>query len=302
MGKLKVKYKGYLYRRTRMNAIATLFWATALIVLYVMYMRGAAIYFPNAVSSGHALVEQTFAADTHALEIEPQSEPFDCAAYGVTTPPMLRLDEVYRSGMYYRFKFIPDAVRETGIGYTAATDGSRLLVEQNADGSYPESVENRIMVVTIGENEYAAIVPTYIDPEAGIPVQKAVFIELPMYIGHDLGLTAEAGGTLSNWCLDLRGIAVDDEGGDFALIIIFTLLFPAFFVYTLACVINPRLHINYVVLAHFAEDLDAVCRQIDAELAEDGVYKERKQVYTKRYILRETLYTTRVMKNHTYRN
>jgi len=302
MKSLNIEYKGYLYRRTKMNGCAMLFWAVVLLVLYVLYMSNAAVYFPNAVSRGHALMGDTLAADTRSLVIEPQEEAFDCVSYNVTTPPMLRLDETYRNGTYYRFKFIPDAVRETGIGYTRARDASRLLVMADENGALPDVTENRIMLVTIGGMEYAAIVPMGYQLTAGALVQAAVFIELPLYIGHDLGLTDVAGETIGNWCLDLRGLSVDDERGDFALIIVFSILFPLFFIYALMCIIKPRLHINFILLSKFVPDLEATCRELDEEIAQEGVYKEGKLVYTEHYIIRETLYSTRVTKNHTFRN
>ena len=293
--------RGYFYQRTRVNAGAMLFWAAVLMVLFVLYMRSAAVYFPNATSTGHPLTGEQLAADSHMVTIEQESEPFDCAAYGVTTPPMLRLDAVYRRGSYYRFKLIPEGVREAGIGYSAGVGSVRRLVTAR-NGKFTEPVENRIMFLTFGGIEYPAIVPANITPEAGALSQKVVLIELPLYIGHDLGLTDAAGTEVGNWCFDLRYLSVDDEGSDFALILIFSILFPLFTAYSLLCFFKPKLHPNYLLLAHWCPEPESVIRELDDQLAADGVYQEKKLIYTEKYIIRETLYSTHVMKNHTYRH
>ena len=150
--------------------------------------------------------------------------------------------------------------------------------------------------------EYPAIVPANIMPEAGALSQKVVLIELPLYIGHDLGTTGAAGTQVGNWCFDLRNLSVDDEGSDFALILIFSILFPLFAIYSLICFFQPKLHPNYLLLAHWSPDPEEVIAELDDQLAADGVYQEKKLIYTEKYIIRETLYSTHVMKNHTYRH
>ena len=63
-----------------------------------------------------------------------------------------------------------------------------------------------------------------------------------------------------------------------------------------------QLHPNYLLLAHWSPDPAEVIAELDDQLAADGVYQEKKLIYTEKYIIRETLYSTHVMKNHTYRH
>ena len=101
--------------------------------------------------------------------------------------------------------------------------------------------------------------------------------------------------------LDFRNISVESEGNDLIMLIIFSILFPLFFLYALGAFIFPRLHFNYIFASRYG-DPDELSAQIEHELEQEGVYKQSRQVYTETFIIRETLHSTRIMMNHLKRH
>lgn len=294
--------KGYIYKRTRINTLAMMFWAVLLLVLYALYAVSAFIYVPNAYSSGYRLDTADLLSRITMLEIEPQSEPFPTQKYNVTLPPLITRSELYVDGLKYRFKLTVESYEEAGIGYGLYEDKTLQILYGNAPTKMvPPGAVQKVGIITIDGVRFIALLPREMTIKSGDTVSGVIFAKLPLYVGHDLGLTDSAGGEVASYCADLRGIVVEDEYVDFFLMILFSILFPAFFAYCVACLINPRIHPNYLRISKFG-DVDKVCAEIDSELGEESTYKEKRSIYTKHYIIEHTLYNTRVRKNHLLRH
>lgn len=294
--------KGYIYRKTRKNTIAMLFWAAVLMVLYFLYLNSAFVYLLNAHSSGYKLDTNDLISNVKMLTIKPESEPFNTQEYGVTIPPLIRRTELYEDGLKYRFKFTLESYEEVGLGYGLNNDKTlKILYGNPATKSLPPETLQKIALVKIGGVDFIALLPRNTTLKAGDTVTHAIFTDLPLYVGHDLGLTDYAGMDVASYVADLRYITVEDEYIDFILVIIFTILFPSFLAYSILCLFKPQLHPNYIRIAKFG-DVEKVCAEIDEEIDDESTYREKKQVFTKHYIIEETLYNTRVRKNHLLRH
>lgn len=303
MSLFKQPSPGYLSRRTRKNSILMLFWATLFLVVYILYVNSAAMYVKNAVTDGVELDTSALLASIEQVEIAPQTDHFDYRMAGDTIPQSLMIETVYRNADdYYRFLVPVESVETFGIGYYLS-DSEFLTFFRGDDAAFERqgSIAQQLAVVTVDGQEFAAILPYGWMPEEGSLAPCGVFTMLPAYIYWDLGLTDYAGGTVANYVLDFRDIAVESEGNDFIMLIIFSIIFPLFFIYALAAAIFPRLHINYLLASRYG-DPDELSAQIDYELQQEGVYKQSRQVYTENFILRETFHSTRIMKNHLKRH
>lgn len=295
--------KGYIFQKTRKNSIAMLAWASVLFVLYLMYVVSAFIYIPNAYSSGYSLDTADLFSKIETVTIEKKTEPFPTSEYGVTIPPCIRRYELYEDGLKYRFKYTIESYKDVGIGYNLNEDKSlHILYGTPKTGLVPPTALQKVGLITMGGVNFVALLPRATEIKAGDIVEYAIFTELPMYIGHDLGLTEYAGIEVSTYVADLRNLVVEDETTDFVLIVFFTLIFPTFLAYCILCLINPKkFHTNYMRIAKFG-DIDIICAQIDVELTEKTAYKEKRSIYTTHYIIEQTWYTTKVRKNHLLRH
>jgi len=295
-------FRGYIFSKTRKNSIVTLVFALIFFALYLWYMTSTFIYFPNATSAGHVLDSQKFAQDTKMVTIESQTEEFDYFSAAEIVPPALLFEHTYKQGLNYRFKVQINNSENAGLAYTTSAEGTLSMLQYAPNVHHiPGNALYEIRILSIGGTKYAALVTPNIDTNRLDYVTHAVFTKLPLYVMHDLGLTEFADTEIGNWCLDLRGIPVDDEGTDFFLIIIFSILFPGFLAVAVMFLLKPQLHLNYLVIKRFG-DVNDICADIEAELSTEGVYKEGRTVYTESYIIKETLYTTKVSKNHLKRS
>ncbi|MDR1116914.1 MAG: hypothetical protein LBL09_01530 [Oscillospiraceae bacterium] len=301
--KLKIN-RGYIYGLTRKNVFMLLFWALLLFGLYCWYMSSAGVYFLNAFTSGYTLDSGRLWDDAKLLEITEQTEYFNTGEYGVTLPPMLRLDEVYRDGNKYRFKVEVESYRELGIAYSAPLDAILAASRYDparGDVAPPDAVQ-KVAMVTIDGKNVVALMPVGETLTPGETVLYACFSELPLYIGHDMGVDGEAVGMeVASYCLELRYLKVDDEITDFFLVIVFSIIFPLFLLYTVLCFVKPQLHPNYLRIHKFGE-INKICAEIDEEIKDNGAYKEGRSVYTKQYIIYHSLHATKVTMNHKARN
>lgn len=294
--------RGYIYNKTRKNTIAMLFWAVLLLVLYILYVSDAYIYLLNAHTSGHDLDAANLRSNIRMLTIKPQTEAFNTRDHLVVVPPFLRIDELYVEGANYRFQFTVESIEDAGFGYGLNEDKTlKILYGHPNSHSYPPETIFKVGFMSIEGVRYVALLPIDVNLQAGETVKGAVFSELPLYIGHDLGLTGYADIDVPSYIIDLRGLTVEDEDVDFGLVIFFSILFPGFLIYGILCLIKPRIHPNYIRISKFG-DIDKVCSEIDEEILDESTYKEKKKVYTKHYIIEETLYSTRVSKNHLLRH
>jgi len=294
--------KGYIFKRTRINTIAMLFWAVFLFVLYILYAVSAFIYVPNAHATGYRLDASDLLSQTELLKIEPQTDPFPTQEYSVMIPPLIQRSELYIDGLKYRFKLTVENYEEVGIGYGLNEDKSlKILYGSPTSKLVPPGALQKVAMITIDGVRFVALVPRELNIKSGDTIPYAIFSKLPLYVGHDLGMTEYAGVEVASYCADFRSIVVEDENIDFFLMVFFTILFPAFLIYTIICLFNPRIHPNYIRIAKFG-DVDKVCAEIDAEINAESTYREKKSVYTKHYIIEHTLYNTRVRKNHLLRN
>lgn len=305
MVKKLMKYrvnKGYIFSRTRKNTFMMLFWALVLFALYIWYMSSGLAYFLNAFSSGYDFRMEKFTADSKIYTIEPQQEDYDTSAGIVTIPPMLRLDEVYRDGLHYRFKLEIESYTEVGIAYTIGEDSCLQIVRYSPEaGNIPAGAVQKVAVVRMNGLNVAALLPPEETMVPGETVTYACLSELQMYLGHDLGTTEFAGAEMSSYCIDLRYLTVDDEIVDFALVIIFSILFPLFLLYTLFLLIKPQFHPNYLRINKFG-DINRICGEIDDEINEESNHKEGRELYTKHYIIYQSMHATKVKMNHLIKN
>lgn len=293
---------GVIHRKTKKNTLAMMAWAILAFVLYLWYMSTAYVYLINAYANGKPLDIGKMLSATTVLTIKPQEEAFPTSQYNVTTPPFLQLSELYMDGARYRFKVEIQTYEEVGLGYGLAQDKSLKLYYNSPKSKLvsPDAIQ-KVAFVTIGGERFVALLPRDASVQAGDVVSRVVFSQLPWYLGHDLGLTDYAGIETRNYICDLRGIVVEDETTDFALIFVFSILFPAFLAYAILCLINPNFHPNYLRIAKFG-DVETVCKEIDAEYDDPSNTREKRKLYTKHYIIEQTLYSTKVMKNHKLRN
>ena len=300
----KQPVKGYLSSRTRKNALLILFWATLFMVIYVFYVRSAAMYVKNATSDGVELDTAQLFSKIEQVEIEPQEQHFNYDVSGDSIPQSLYIESVYRdSNDYYRFMVTVEKVELYDIGYYVS-DGDELLRFFRGDEAAFQrqgSIKQQLAVVTVGGQRFASLLPYGWVPQEGMLADHAVFTGLPAYVYWDLGLTDSAGTSVANYLLDFRNISVESEDNDVAMLVIFSILFPLFFLYALASFIFPRLHFNYLFASRYG-DTDELSQQIDYELKQEGVYKQSRQVYTETFILKETLHSTRIMMNHLKRH
>lgn len=295
--------KGYLRSRTRRNAALALFWAALFMVIYVFYVRSAAMYVKNTTTNGVELDTAELLAAVKPVTIEPQTEHWVYGA-GDTIPESLLIDNVYRDSRdYYRFIVSVEEVELYDIGYYVSSSDSLLRFFRGDEAAFERQgeIEQQLAVVTVGGQRFASLIPYGWTPEAGRLADCAVFTKLPAYVFWDLGLTDSAGTEVADYMLDFRNIPVESEGNDLIMLVIFSILFPLFFLYALLSFIFPRLHFNYLLASRYG-DPDELSREIDRELTQDGVYKQSRQVYTETFILRETLHSTRIMMNHLKRH
>ncbi len=293
---------GYIFKKTRKNTIATMVWAVLLFIFYLWYMITSFVYLPNAYSSGYKFDANDFLSSVDTLTIKAQDEPFPTSLYNVTVPPFFRKSELYFDGLKYKFKLTITDYKEVGLGYKFAEDLTFDIMFGNETTKilHPSALQ-KVALINIGGKNVVALLPTSTSIKDGDVVSRVLFTELPWYIGHDLGLTEYTGTEVVNYVADLRGITVEDETTDFILMILFTFIFPVFLAYSILCLINPKFHFNYIRIAKFG-DVEQVCKEIDEEITQESVYKEKKTVYTPHYIIEETLYSTKVRKNHMLRH
>ena len=295
--------RGYLSRRTRKNACFMLFWAVLFFVVYIFYVDSAAMYVKNAATDGVALKADELLATVGQVKIAEQSTHFDYDAIGESVPQSLYVEQIYiQSDGYYRFLVEIEAVEVFDIGYYPS-DSEVLRFFRGDEAAFERQgdIVQQLAVVTVAGQDFPALLPYGWTPEAGKLADCAVFVRLPGYVGWDLGLTDYADKEVADHLLDFRNIPVESEGNDLIMIVVFSILFPLFLLYAIAALIFPRLHINYLLASRYGEP-DELSAQIDYELTLEGVYKQSRQVYTENFILRETLHTTRIMKNHLKRH
>jgi hypothetical protein len=294
--------RGYIYNKTRKNTIAMLVWAIVLFILCILYVSDSYIYLLNAHSAGHELDAANLRSNSRVLTIEPESEAFNTRDHMVVMPPFLRINELFVDGASYRFQFTAESFEDAGFGYGVTESKTLEILYANPQThSYPPNTEFKVGFISIEGVKYVALLPADYSIIPGDTIKGAVFSELPLFVGHDLGMTENAGANIPSYIVDLRGLTVEDEFVDFGLVIFFSILFPTFLIYSILCLFKPNIHPNYIRIAKFG-DIDKVCAEIDEEITHESTYKEKKKVYTTHYIIEETLYNTRVRKNHMLRH
>jgi len=297
-------HHGYIYQRTRKNIKVSLIWAGVLFAFYLWYMFSAFIYFPNAHATGYRLDKADLLSASSMLPIEPVTQPFDNEGYLQTVPSYILKDELYKDGLKYRFKFTVESYTDTGLKYTVDNETGVFSLIGGGFGSDKTDafIYQKIGMFTIDGKQVVGLLPSSAEINPGDVIDHAVFINLPIYAGNDLGLTEYAGTEVASYCVDLRGLEVEDESNDFILVIVATLLFPTYLGYYIVCLFLPRIHTNYLRIARFTPDVDKVCREIDDEVKEDSTYMEGKSLYTKHYIIELSAQHTKVLKNHMLRH
>ncbi len=295
---------GYLARRTRKNAFLMLFWAVLFFVVYIFYVRSAAIYVKNAMTDGVELDASALLAAVEPTAVAEQTAPFDYDSFGATVPESLNIDKIYKQGDYYRFMAPIEKVEYTDIGYYLS-DSNILRIFRGDDAGFERQGEivQRLAMVTIEGQKFVSLIPYGATINEGSLATCAVFSEqvAEAYAFWDIGLTEHAGSEVANFLLDLRDIPVESEGNDLIMLVIFSILFPLFLIYALLAFIFPRLHMNYLLTSR-SWDPDEVSAQIEYELQQEGVRKQSRQIYTENFIIKETLHSTRIMKNHLKRH
>lgn len=295
--------QGYIFKRTRKNTYAMMFWAVLLFAFYALYMSSAFIYFINAYCSGYRLDTADLLSKNGDMQtIEAQEDPFPTSEYSVTIPPCIVRTILYEDGLKYRFQLTIEDYQEAGIGYGFAEDKTLSILYGNPDSKrLPPEARQKIAFVTIGGVRFIALLSADAEVKNGDVIPYALFTKAEKYVLHDLGLTEYAGTQVAPYVADLRNLIVDDETTDFLLVILFTLIFPTFLAYSILCLVNPKFHPNYLRIAKFGK-IDEVCSEIDVEIHDESTYKEKRSIYTKHYIIEQTLYNTKVRKNHLLRH
>lgn len=294
---------GYLKKRTRFNSCVLLFWAVLFFTVYLLYARTAMFYAKNASTDGVELDTAALAADSGSLVVPHSDDHFDYDSAGVTIPESLLIEQVYRQGDHYRFLVPVEKVEMTDVGYYLAESSETLRFFEGDDAAFERQGEivQRLGVVTVGGVKYATLLSYGSEIHDGDLVPCGVFTSMPAYVPIDLGTAGFEGETISAYLLDFRDIPVEAEGNELIMLIIFSIIFPLFLLYALLCLIFPRLHMNYILLSR-ENDPDELSAILESEMAQDGVYKQGRQVYTEHYIIKETLHSTKVFKNHLNRH
>lgn len=302
---------GYLKKRTRFNSCVLLFWAVLFFTVYLLYARTAMFYAKNAATDGVELDPAALAAASAEtlgglwVVDEPMGErgTWDYENWGVTIPESLLIDQVYRQGDYYRFLVPIEKVEMTNYGYYLSESYETLRIFEGDDAAFERQGEivQRLGVATVGGVKYATLLPYGAEIHDGELVPCGVFTYLMSNYSVDLAAAGYTGETISPYLLDFRDIPVEAEGNDLIMLIIFSIIFPIFLLYALLCLVFPRLHMNYVLLSR-SDDPDELSAILMSEMAQDGVYKQGRQVYTEHYIIKETLHSTKVFKNHLNRH
>lgn len=303
MNIFKQPASGYLKKRTRFNSCVLLFWAVLFFTVYVLYARTAMFYAKNASTDGVELDTAALAANSGSVVVPRSDAHFDYDSSGATIPESLLLEQVYRQGDYYRFLVPVEKVEMTDVGYYLAESSETLRFFQGDDAAFERQGEilQRLGVVTVDGVKYAALMTYGSEMHDGDLVPCGVFSAMPTYVPVDLGVAGFEGETLSAYLLDFRDIPVEAEGNELIMLIIFSIIFPLFLLYALLCLIFPRLHMNYVLLSR-ENDPDELSAVLEHEMDQEGVYKQGRQVYTEHYIIKETLHSTKVFKNHLNRH
>lgn len=294
---------GYLKKRTRFNSCVLLFWAILFFTVYVLYARTAMFYAKNASTDGVELDTAALAASSGSVVVPHSEDHFDYDGTGTTIPESLLLEQVYRQGDYYRFLVPVEKVEMTDVGYYLSESAETLRFFRGDDAAFERQGEilQRLGVVTVDGTKYAALLPYGSEIHDGDLVPCGVFSAMPAYVPFDLGAVGFEGETLSSYLLDFRDIPVEAEGNELIMLIVFSIIFPLFLLYALLCLVFPRLHMNYVLLSR-SDDPDELSAILENEMAQEGVYKQGRQVYTEHYIIKETLHSTKVFKNHLNRH
>lgn len=294
---------GYLKKRTRFNSCVLLFWAIIFFAVYVLYARTAIFYAKNAVTDGAELVLGALAADSGSVTVPTSDDHFDYDGSGATIPESLLIEQVYRQGDYYRFLVPVENVEMTDVGYYLSESASTLRLFRGDDAAFERQgdISQRLALVTVGGVKYASLMTYGSEIRDGDLVPCGVFSSIPAYVLWDLGAIGYEGETLSAYLLDFRDIPVEAEGNDLVMLIVFSVIFPLFLLYAILCLVFPRLHMNYVLLSR-ADDPDELSAVLEQEMDREGVYKQGRQVYTEHYIIKETLHSTKVFKNHLNRH
>lgn len=302
---------GYLKKRTRFNSCVLLFWAILFFVVYILYARTAMFYAKNAATDGVELDTAALASDgpldspATIVVDEPMGEigTWDYINMGVSIPESLVLEQVYRQGDYYRFLVPIEKVEMTNYGYYLSESYETLRIFEGDEAAFERQGEivQRLGVATVGGVKYAMLLPYGAEIHDGELVPCGVFHGLDSNYFIDLAAAGYTGETISTYLLDFRDIPVEAEGNDLIMLIIFSIIFPIFLLYALLCLIFPRLHMNYVLLSR-ENDPDELSAVLEHEMDQKGVYKQGRQVYTEHYIIKETLHSTKVFKNHLNRH
>ncbi len=294
---------GYLKKRTRFNSCVLLFWAVVFFTVYILYAKSAFFYAKNAATDGVELDTAALAANSGSVVVPHSDAHFDYDSSGVSIPESLVLEQVYRQGDYYRFLVPIEKVEMTNYGYYLSESYETLRIFEGDEAAFERQGEivQRLGVATVGGVKYAMLLPYGAEIHDGELVPCGVFHGLDSNYFIDLAAAGYTGETISTYLLDFRDIPVEAEGNDLIMLIIFSIIFPIFLLYALLCLVFPRLHMNYVLLSR-ENDPDELSAVLEHEMDQEGVYKQGRQVYTEHYIIKETLHSTKVFKNHLNRH
>ncbi|MDL2288796.1 hypothetical protein LJC32_05400 [Oscillospiraceae bacterium OttesenSCG-928-F05] len=329
--------QGLFLKSVKKNANVLLVIASAVFLFYLWYAIGALPYLLGAFSSGVPVdTEKLFAASEpivlsadmdvpfRALEdwetpaqykrlvsvnsagvatYETQAEPF-VEGYVAERPPRLYPREVFFDGLRYRFTMTIEDVKELGVGYYMDADTYALYRVEGPPlaAAYPEGTVQRAVLLTVEGRQMLALLHTGLTYAPGDTITHAVFAQVPPYLLYDIKDLPELQGmAVLGLELDQRSLPVNDEGMDFILWILATLLLPAFFVYGILCRVDLRKHPSYRLLNR-QTDAETCIREMDEELPLEGTYEENGAVYMKTWILEPGFFITRVKRNHMLRH
>ena len=270
-----------------------IFSAVALFCLYCMYMRGGYIFFANSVVSGYELDTGHLFEKVGLLTVQSRQEEYPTGENLESPPVFMSLSNLYTDQGKYRFKVPIDSYNEVGICYGVSGDMCYSLQFYDVnEGIAPDAVM-KIALTEIGGKNIVMLLPTGKSYSPGDEISHMYLSKLPDYVLHDLGYAGFEGMDVLGFAIDLRDIMVEDENTDFLMVIIFSLVFPAFLLYALACFIKPQVHPNYIQMS-WQGDIAKICGEVDREIRAPDVYREKKDVYTENYVIRHSMYMTTV--------
>lgn len=287
---MTIDKKGYIFTQVRKKRIKLI--ATALIVLaYTIYLFvDFATYITTSINENAPLDTKAFLSfasnaqeDISNIPSNPDELWLNSLSYNYY------IEDVFVTDKGYRFNFSSQNYEETNIVfyYIMPTDNGNKL---------SDIPTKRLVIANIDGQKVPIMLST--SASAGQPLSVCA-VKTPDVVKYRL--QSEYGETtVFPYMLDSTSINIGGENTYKIFLAFFTLLTLYLFVKIIIYFVKPSLHPTYRQLSNYG-DAVKIANQIEDELKSDDVKKENREIYTKNYILKNSTFKTKIVKNHTVR-